>query len=89
MSGVLRLAATPDWRDLAACRGMDQGIFYPELGANPNAARRVCEQCSVVDDCREFALAIEARLPLSHGVFGALAPHERRDIINERKRQAA
>jgi WhiB family redox-sensing transcriptional regulator len=92
MSGVLRLASTPDWRDGAACLGMDQAIFFPELGANPNAAKRICGTCTERAACLEFALSVEAR-GLSqgrpHGVYGGLSPTERLPLLRELWARAA
>ena len=51
------------WRELAACQGMDSSRFLgPERdqatagAARIAVAKRVCAGCSVVPDCRAFAL---------------------------------
>jgi WhiB family redox-sensing transcriptional regulator len=51
-------------------------------------ARWACAGCPVIAECRELTLRIESRLPDSaiHGIFGALAPHERRTLIRARRR---
>ena len=49
-----------DWRDDAACIGVDPEAFYPighsrEAAAVAQAAIRVCARCPVTDRCAEFA----------------------------------
>jgi hypothetical protein len=65
---------TPHWRDEALCRQTDPEIFFPELGQNPTAAKRVCAVCPVRAVC--LADAIERREP--HGVCGGMTPNERK-----------
>jgi WhiB family redox-sensing transcriptional regulator len=70
-----------NWRQLAACRGMDVEIFYaPEeiraLRAKREALRtatRVCRSCPVIHDCRVWALDA----PELYGVWGGLSAAER------------
>ncbi len=48
-------------------------------------ARAACLGCAVMPECRELALRIEARPGVrSHGVWGGLAPWERRGLIRAR-----
>lgn len=46
-----------EWRQHAACRGLDVSMFYAERGDHQTyeAAKDVCAQCSVVDECAEHA----------------------------------
>jgi WhiB family redox-sensing transcriptional regulator len=49
-------------------------------------ARAACLGCSVIDECRELALRIEARVPgAPHGVWGGTTPAERREMIRRRE----
>lgn len=52
-----------------------------------DAARRACRGCPVIDACRERALLIERHLPEAaiEGIFGALSPYERIDIIRAQR----
>ena len=68
---------THQWRDEALCLQTDPEIFFPELGQNPNAAKRVCAVCPVRAAC--LADAIEQREP--HGVRGGMTPNERKAHI--------
>jgi hypothetical protein len=65
---------THPWRDEALCRQTDPEIFFPELGQNPTAAKRVCAVCPVRAAC--LADAIAQREP--HGVRGGMTPNERK-----------
>ncbi len=52
-------------------------------------ARAACLGCTVMPECRELALRIEARPGVrSHGVWGGLAPWERRGLIRARRQLA-
>lgn len=76
----------PAWRTRAACRTADPETFHPDKGQPVDPAKRVCAECVVVGDCREFALS----LPLAddrHGVYGGLTPDGRARI--RRAREAA
>ncbi len=58
----LRWTSTPapgPWREDAACRGADPGLFFPEptvgRGDGGHEARAVCQGCPVIADCRAYA----------------------------------
>lgn len=66
------------WRALAACRGMDTDIFYPEgrgrsLRAREAIAKEICGSCPVARQCREAA----AGQPERFGIWGGLTEGER------------
>ncbi|WP_188546401.1 WhiB family transcriptional regulator [Rhodococcoides trifolii] len=70
-----------EWRLGAACRGMDADVFYPPENERGHArsilvakARKICEQCPVLTECRAYALAVDER----HGVWGGLSETDRR-----------
>lgn len=83
MTGSRSLA----WQSGAACRDVDPELFFPAAERGParrkqvRAAKAVCAECPVREECLDFAL--EA---LSHGVAGGLDEHERRAL---RKASAA
>ena len=70
------------WRELAACRGADLNLFFPERGESAGAARQVCAACPVRQACLDYALSHG----ITHGVWGGLAERERRPL---RSRHAA
>jgi WhiB family transcriptional regulator, redox-sensing transcriptional regulator len=55
-----------DWRDQAACSGMDVDLFYPERGATAPEAKRICRWCPVRIECLNYALRTDER----YGVWG-------------------
>lgn len=64
------------WRDEAACKGMDQSIFFPERGESTDEAKRVCMGCPVKVDCAEYALTTKQEI----GIWGGLSNRQRRSI---------
>jgi len=69
------------WRDLAACRFVGVGTFFPvgNTGAaidKIEAAKAVCQSCPVRDACLEFALETKQE----SGVWGGTDEDERRRL---------
>lgn len=75
-----------DWMSEAACKGVDPNLFHPERGHNPDlyAAKAVCRECTVREDCLEHALAD----PETRGVWGGTSERERKRIRRIRARLA-
>lgn len=69
-----------DWRDLAACKGVDPELFFPERGDDTRPAKAICRGCDVRFECLEFALAGAEKF----GVWGGLSERERRRIRRAR-----
>ena len=65
---------TQQWMKLANCRGMDSNLWFPERGAAPRSAKRICGECEVVDEC--FAYGLRER----YGIWGGHGERERRRI---------
>jgi len=69
------------WRDRSSCRDSNPELFFP-IGATGmaidqiDAAREVCEECPVTEECLEFALATNQEA----GVWGATTEEERRKL---------
>lgn len=68
--------AIPVWRTYAACRGMPSEMFIsPEREMSPQqveAAKAVCGDCMVIDDCLTYAITNTVR----DGVWGGLSADE-------------
>ena len=86
LASSLALAVSDDaWRDHALCRDTDPELFFP-VGTTGIAvvaidhAKRVCEQCTVTEECLEFALDTNQ----DSGVWGGLSEEERRAIRRQR-----
>jgi WhiB family redox-sensing transcriptional regulator len=72
-----------DWRTLAACRGLDPDLFFPERGDAFTArnAQAVCAACPVAEQCLEFAIEVGE----TEGIWGGLSG---RQLRQERQRRA-
>ena len=64
------------WRELAACRGTDLGVFFPERGESAGPARQVCAGCPVRQACLDYAITNR----IASGVWGGLTERERRAL---------
>ncbi len=64
------------WRQLAACRGTDLDVFFPERGETAGPARQVCAACPVRQPCLDYALSNR----ITHGIWGGLTERERRPL---------
>jgi WhiB family transcriptional regulator, redox-sensing transcriptional regulator len=69
------------WQDSALCAETDPEAFFPEKGGSTRAAKRVCMNCEVRDECLGYAQANG----ISFGIWGGLSERERRRL----RRQAA
>ena len=45
----------PDWRELAACRGMSLDVFFPAASNQTAEAAAVCAGCDVINECNADA----------------------------------
>lgn len=74
-----------EWRELAACAGREDDLFFPANEAEKtfvNAAKAVCAGCPVQAEC--LAYAIETGQ--TEGIWGGMTSTERR---TERRRWVA
>jgi len=62
------------WQREAACSPADAHLFAAEDPRNTVAAKQICARCSVVEQCRDFAVDEE----MTTGVWGGLSPGERK-----------
>jgi WhiB family redox-sensing transcriptional regulator len=70
-----------DWRHHALCRDVDPELFFPIGNTGPalvqiDEAKQVCQRCSVLDSCRQWALDSGQ----DAGVWGGLSEDERRAL---------
>lgn len=72
-----------DWQVNAACNDVEPEIFFPERGGSSKAARAVCNECSVRDQCLEYALNNKEQF----GIWGGTSERERRRLRRERARR--
>ncbi len=78
-----------DWRDLAACNGADNALFFPtgsEDVATMSAAKEICAACPVRAECLSYAVETNQ----TEGIWGGHTPAERRkyrrDFVRDRRK---
>ena len=64
------------WRD-AACKEHPELTWFPERGADPRPAVRVCSGCLVRPECLAWSMAAPTHLV---GIFGGLTAADRRTL---------
>ena len=77
------VAALWEWQFQGLCRTTNPDIFFhPEGERGPSRHRRearakaICEQCPVLRECREHALAVHE----PYGVWGGMTEEEREEV---------
>lgn len=79
--------STDAWQELAACKGMDAALFYPQvsdtdMGIGTESQRKyregqeVCCSCPVQVQCLQYALDRDEKW----GLWGGLTPRDRRRV---------
>lgn len=64
------------WQDRAACKGMDTELFYPPRHVPAIAAKKICRDCTVRNQCLMYALKTED----DFGIWGGQSERERRKL---------
>ena len=68
------------WTESASCRSVSGDFWFPEVG-EPTAfqARRICGECPVLADCREWVMGVElGQGPKArYGIVAAMSPIQR------------
>ena len=69
------------WREAAACRGLESSVFFSPDAERGHArarrealARQICQDCPVLDRCRDHALATAE----PYGIWGGMTETDRR-----------
>lgn len=81
------------WSDYSLCLQVDPELFFPITSnakddgpvASYTEPRKVCEKCTVTEDCLESALEFEGSTTVRYGMFGGKTPVERWRIARERR----
>ena len=63
------------WTEIAACKGVDPNIFFPELGESVEPAKAICARCTVTAECLEYSFTLGSPC---FGIWGGLSARERR-----------
>lgn len=70
-----------EWQKDAVCKGSDPAKFYPGVGQSIGPARKICNECPVEVECRDYALE-----NLEYGVWGGTSERQRVKIRRSRKK---
>jgi len=81
----LSLHLPPEWTRDALCAQVDPELWFPDKGGSTRPAKRICRDCPVLAECRDYALA---RGDLD-GVWGGLSERERRRLRGHARRTRA
>ena len=87
MGRTIQLPAPPylrqDWKGAGACQRVDNpDVFYPGRGAPSQAAKRLCADCPVLQECLQAAL--ETHPQDDWGIWGGTTKDERARLRKER-----
>ncbi|GAA2159199.1 MULTISPECIES: WhiB family transcriptional regulator [Glycomyces] len=66
-----------DWMKRAACEDMNTNMFFPDKAEDEGPARAVCSQCTVAQQCLQYALAQNTSLA---GIWGNTNKRQRKRI---------
>lgn len=72
---MIQLETLP-WAAEAKCLQADPETFFPEKGGSTREAKRICSECTVRNECLEYALDNDERF----GIWGGLSERERRKL---------
>jgi WhiB family redox-sensing transcriptional regulator len=76
----------PEWRDHAACNGVDPDVFFPPLVRDVSdtaQARAICADCPVTFDCLVYAI----NEGINVGVWGGMSYGSRKKKASELRRK--
>lgn len=63
-----------DWQERARCRGLDPDQFFVRGSSQAQRALRVCERCTVRQQCLQYAVEND----VDFGVWGGMTERQRR-----------
>ena len=82
--GSLQVAPDVDsWTRDSLCQEYPPSWWFPARGESSSAAKEVCARCSVREECLSLALGEQ----IGEGIWGGLAPAERRQLRRDRVRK--
>lgn len=77
-----------DWVNAAECRGQPLEWWFPleynKQASNIKAAKAICRQCPVREDCLEYAMSYPHTYMSLPGIWGGLTEAERRQLDSDR-----
>jgi WhiB family redox-sensing transcriptional regulator len=79
MPSLRELLGRPAWQARAACRGEHLEQFFPPEGTGGMRARRICNGCTVAEECLQYAL----ERPSLKGIWAGTSERCRRRLRAE------
>jgi len=76
MPSLREFLGRPAWQADAACRGGSVESFFPAGGTSLMRARRICNGCTVADECLRYAL----ERPSLKGIWAGTSERRRRRL---------
>lgn len=76
-----------EWAQWASCNVKLSALFYadPKQKDAIEAAKKICRDCPVLFECRDYAFRVETPATV-YGVQGGLSADERRSIMRRQAR---
>ncbi|WP_366914519.1 WhiB family transcriptional regulator [Nocardia sp.] len=72
------------WQSFGSCQGLDPAVFFHPDGERGRAridrerrAKRICNSCPVLDQCRAYAVSTKQ----PYGIWGGMSEHELQDLL--------
>lgn len=69
-----------EWRDDAACKGLDPNLFHTARGESTREGIAVCAGCLVIEQCLEYAMSNNIKV----GIWGGKSERQRRMLRRDR-----
>lgn len=70
------------WRNDAACKGLDTELFFPQRGESSKPAKAACAGCPVREPCAEAGMSEH------FGIYGGLSERQRKPERRQRRNAA-
>lgn len=83
------LIPSEEWHLEALCAQADPEEWYPESRASNRAAKAICNDCPVRQECLDFAMATESSYLHRWGIWGGLTARDRENLARQRRKQGA
>ncbi|MDA8278142.1 MAG: WhiB family transcriptional regulator [Actinomycetota bacterium] len=69
------------WMADGNCKDVPADLFFPTDGAGVEIAKRICQDCPVIERCLTYAIENK----IDHGVWGGESERARRRIARARR----
>ena len=73
-----------DWWKSANCKESDRRTMYSNTAERIEKSREICRKCPVIQDCLNYALAMNE---VNYGMYGVKTPAERKEMLKRSANQ--